>query len=214
MISTVPASPARRGPASNSAGDGQELDRRGQDRRRAGSYSTPMSDDPQIRPCPIPGVDDEQATGHGRSRADRALCARGRYSVDERSQALRLLLEAQRNQARVQAPELLAEVDPDRVLLLWFTIGAIEMVSRAGKRPGDPVGDTLFREAVQLIFDDEDRAARSAASRPARPERTTVERFEQAGRDSVQDCLTGPADLTHYLNALRADSRSRRRIDA
>jgi len=173
-----------------------------------------MSDDSRISVCPVPGLNDEQAPGHGRSRSDRALCARGRFSVDERSQALRLLLEAQRNQARVQAPELLAEVDPDRVLLLWFAIGAIETISRAGKRPGDPVGDTLFREAVQLVFNDEDRNERCATSRPVRPERATVERFEQAGRASVQDCLVGPADLTHYLNALRADSRSRRRIDA
>ena len=134
--------------------------------------------------------------------------------MDERAEALRLLLEAQRNQARVQAPELLAEVDPDRVLLLWFAIGAIEVISRAGKRPGDPVGDTLFREAVQLIFDDEQRRGRHVVWRPASPERATVERFEQAGRDAVRECLVGPTDLAHYLDALRADSRSRRRIDA
>jgi hypothetical protein len=173
-----------------------------------------MSDDPQISPCPSAGIDDEQLPGHRRSRSERALCARGRFSVDERSEALRLLLEAQRNLARVQAPELLAEVDPDRVLLLWFAIGAIDVICRAVDKPGESAADRLFREAVQLIFDDEDRRGRQEASRPARPEQLTFERFEQAGRDAVRDCLAGPADLAHYLDALRADSRSRRRIDA
>lgn len=206
-----PASPVR---SRNPAGNGQDLDGRGQEPAPAASYSAAMSNESQISPSPAESVDDEQVPGHRRSRSYRALCARGRSSVDERTEALHLLLEAQRTHARVQAPELLAEVDPDRVLLLWFAIGAIEVISRAGKRPGDPVGDTLFREAVQLIFDDEDRAGRCDVSRPARPDRATVERFEQAGRDAVQDCLAGPADLAHYLDALRADSRSRRRIDA
>ncbi len=173
-----------------------------------------MSDDAQINTGPQADTHDEPEPGHGHSRSDRALCARGRSGADERSEALRLLLEAQRNQARVQAPELLAEVDPDRVLLLWFAIGAIDVISRTADGPADSVGDTLFREAVQLIFDDEDRRGRHAVSRPARPEQATVERFEQAGRRAVQDCLAGPADLAHYVDALRADSRSRRRIDA
>jgi hypothetical protein len=173
-----------------------------------------MSDDSQTGPGQQADTLEGQGPGHGHSRPDRALCARGRSSVDESSQALRLLLDAQRDLARVQAPELLAEVDPDRVLLLWFAIGAIGVICRAVDKPSESAADRLFREAVQLIFDDEDRRGRHAVSRPARPEQATVERFEQAGRDAVRDYLAGPADLAHYLDALRADSRSRRRIDA
>lgn len=116
--------------------------------------------------------------------------------------ALIQLLESERDQAHAEEPALADRVDPGRVWLLWFAIGATDEICRLVER--DPVGDGnhMFRQVVGVIFG---RRVQSDVD-PVLANRCLIELFESAGAEAVRACMRGETRLGYYLDALRTGS--------
>lgn len=120
-------------------------------------------------------------------------------SPDPALEALIELLESERKQALNDRPELVAQVDPGQLWLLWFAIGAtLEICSLLGRDAGGD-GSALFRQIADRFFP---KGVRSACC-PNAADRRLVELFESAGAAAVTACMRGDARLGYYLAGLR-----------
>jgi hypothetical protein len=140
--------------------------------------------------------------------ADR--CLRTREFPDPSAEALVTLLEAERSTARNRMPQLVADFDPDQVLLLWFAIGATNAICAVVDRPTDSGRDEILQHAIGVIFKISDMTSEAMAGGPWSHRSSALELFEDAGRRAVHACLTGDAGLSYYLDALSKYARSNR----
>lgn len=123
-------------------------------------------------------------------------------SADPAIAALTQLLESERDLALKQDPALVERVDPGRVWLLWFAIGATNEICALVRRDVNSEGNEIFRQVVGLVFGD---GVRSAAN-PVLSNKHLIDLFETSGADAVRACMNGDAWLGYYLEALRAGS--------
>lgn len=114
------------------------------------------------------------------------------------------LIGAELERALTSEPELLAEVDPGRVLLLWYAVGATAAVCQMTGRTSDVESDAVFRTVVARIFDGRD--ARADLD-PTRADHRLIDLFESAGAEAVAACMRGDTKLGYYVEALRVSRR-------
>jgi len=110
------------------------------------------------------------------------------------------LIGAELERALVSEPQLLAELDPGRVLLLWYAVGATAAVCQMTDRTSDAESDAIFRTVVARIFDG--RGARADLD-PTRADHRLIELFESAGAEAVAARMRGETKLGYYVEALR-----------
>jgi len=120
-------------------------------------------------------------------------------SSDPAIAALLQLLESERDQAMAEDPALVDRVDPGRVWLLWFAIGATDEICKLVQRDVNGEGNEMFRQVVNLIFGN---GARSAAN-PVMADKRLIDLFESSGTEAVRACMRGDSWLGYYLHALR-----------
>lgn len=136
--------------------------------------------------------DDQQAAPSGRSRDD----------PDPATEALIELLESERTQALDQRPDLVSKVDPGRLWLLWFAIGATLEVCTLLGRAVDDEGSALFRQVADRVFNE----GIQSACDPIKADRRLIDLFESAGAAAVAACMRGDERLGYYLAGLRVSS--------
>jgi len=121
--------------------------------------------------------------------------------------ALVQLLASEREEAQLEEPALVERVDPSRLWLLWFAIGATVEVCNLVRREDDDERNEIFRHVIRVIFDG--GGGRTDAPRAVAPEsadRSLIGLFESAGAEAVRSCMRGEPRLGYYLEALRASS--------
>lgn len=116
--------------------------------------------------------------------------------------ALTQLLESERDLALADEPALVERVDPGRVWLLWFAIGATDEICKLVQRDVNGEGNEIFRQVVSLVFGG---GARSAGN-PGVADKRLIDLFESSGVEAVRACMRGDSWLGYYLDALRAGS--------
>jgi|GEM_PF-1747367 len=119
--------------------------------------------------------------------------------------ALIQLLASERDEARLAEPFLVARIDPSRLWLLWFAIGATVEVCTIVQRDSDQERNEIFRHVIRAIFDGGD--GRTSAPRRVAPEaadRSLIGLFESAGTEAVRSCMRGETRLGYYVEALRS----------
>lgn len=116
------------------------------------------------------------------------------------TEALTRLLQSELSEAQATAPELVAQCDPGRVWLLWFSIGATEEICRYTHQRADDERDQMFRHAVATVLGDGVRSPTSPSKAPP----ALIELFETAGVEAVRACMRGDTKLGFYLEALKA----------
>jgi hypothetical protein len=117
--------------------------------------------------------------------------------------ALTELIQSESARADLEEPELVSIIDPGRVWLLWFAIGATEAVCRIVEREADAERNRVFRHVVDAVFGG--GRVRSAVD-PVNADRSLIEIFESAGAEAVQACMRGDKRLGYYIGALRVAS--------
>lgn len=117
--------------------------------------------------------------------------------------ALTELLNSELALAVVEEPALLDRVDPGRVWLLWFAIGATEEVCDVVQRETERERNLVFRQVVGAIFDE---GVKSKLN-PVQADRRLIEIFESAGAEAVRACMRGDRRLGYYLEALRVGAQ-------
>lgn len=125
-------------------------------------------------------------------------------STDPAIAGLSELIGAELEQALTSEPDLLEEVDPGRVLLLWYAVGATAAVCRMTGRTSDVESDAVFRTIVARIFDGRDVRADLD---PTCAGHDLIDLFESAGAEAVAACMRGDARLGYYVEALRVSRR-------
>lgn len=123
-------------------------------------------------------------------------------SSDPAIAALTQLLESERDLALKEDPALVERVDPGRVWLLWFAIGATNEICTLVRRDVNSDGNEIFRQVVSLVFGG---GIRSAVN-PVMANKRLIDLFESSGAEAVQACMNGDSWLGYYLEALRAGS--------
>ena len=127
-------------------------------------------------------------------------------SSDPAIVALTQLLESERDLALADEPALVERVDPGRVWLLWFAIGATDEICKLVRRDVNGEGNEIFRQVVSLVFGG---GLRSPVN-PVMADKHLVDLFESSGAEAVRACMRGDSWLGYYLSALRSgacDSR-------
>ena len=132
--------------------------------------------------------------------------ARRNGSGDSAVAGLSELIGAELEQALASEPHLLDAVDPGRVLLLWYAVGATAAVCRMTDRNSDAESDAIFRTVVARIFDG--RGARADLD-PTRADHHLIELFESAGAEAVAARMRGDTRLGYYVEALRSSAPGR-----
>ena len=117
--------------------------------------------------------------------------------------AITELIQSESARADLEEPELVSSIDPGRVWLLWFAIGATEAVCRIVEREADAERNRVFRHVVDAVFGG--GRVRSAVD-PVNADRSLIEIFESAGAEAVQACMRGDKRLGYYIGALRVAS--------
>ena len=117
--------------------------------------------------------------------------------------AITELIQSESARADLEEPELVSIIDPGRVWLLWFAIGATEAVCRIVEREADAERNRVFRHVVDAVFGG--GRVRSAVD-PVNADRSLIEIFESAGAEAVQACMRGDKRLGYYIGALRVAS--------
>jgi hypothetical protein len=117
--------------------------------------------------------------------------------------AITELIQAESARADLEEPELVTSIDPGRVWLLWFAIGATEAVCRIVEREADAERNRVFRHVVDAVFGS--GRVRSTVD-PVHADRSLIEIFESAGSEAVQACMRGDKRLGYYIGALRVAS--------
>jgi hypothetical protein len=130
--------------------------------------------------------------------------ARHDGSSDPAVAGLAELIGAELEQAQTSEPELLAAVDPGRVWLLWYSVGATVAVCQLTGCTTDVQRDGVFRAVVTRIFDG--RGIRSDVD-PVQADQSLIELFESAGAEAVAACMRGDRKLGYYVEALRVGQR-------
>ena len=114
--------------------------------------------------------------------------------------ALTQLLESERDLALADDPALVERVDPGRVWLRWFAIGATDEICKLVQRDVNGEGNEIFRQVVSLVFGGEARAA----GNPIVTDKRLIDLFESSGAEAVRACMRGDSWLGFYLAALRS----------
>lgn len=140
----------------------------------------------------------------GRPRRGHFSSARRNGPGDPAIAGLSEMIGAELEQALASEPHLLDAVDPGRVLLLWYAVGATAAVCQMTGRTSDAESDAIFRTVVTRIFDGRDVRADLD---PARADQGLIELFESAGAEAVAACMRGDNKLGYYLEALRVGRR-------
>lgn len=140
----------------------------------------------------------------GRRPRGHLSSARRNGSSDPAIAGLAELIGAELEQALTAEPNLLEEVDPGRVLLLWYAVGATAAVCQMTGRTDDAESDAIFRTVVSRIFDG--RGVRADLD-PTRADHSLIDLFESAGAEAVAACMRGDTKLGYYLEALRVGHR-------
>ena len=123
-------------------------------------------------------------------------------STDPAIAALTQLLESERDLALKEDATLVERVDPGRVWLLWFAIGATSEICTLVRRDVNSEGNEIFRQVVSLVFGG---GIRSAVN-PVMSDKSLIDLFESSGAEAVRACMRGDSRLGYYLEALRAGS--------
>ena len=121
-------------------------------------------------------------------------------SSDPAIAALTQLLESERDLALADEPALVERVDPGRVWLLWFAIGATDEICKVVQRDVNSEGNEIFRQVVSLVFGG---GARSVGN-PVVADKRLIDLFEASGAEAVRACMRGDSWLGFYLAALRS----------
>jgi hypothetical protein len=116
--------------------------------------------------------------------------------------ALLALLESERKQALEQRPDLVSTVDPGRVWLLWFAIGATLEVCALLGLAADGEGNELFRQVADRVF----AGGIQSGCDPILADRRLIDLFESAGASAVAACMRGDQRLDYYLAGLRVSA--------
>ena len=85
-----------------------------------------------------------------------------------------------------EEPALVERVDPGRVWLLWFAIGATDEICKVVQRDVNSEGNEIFRQVVSLVFGG---GARSAGN-PVVADKRLIDLFEAVrsrGRTGVHE---------------------------
>jgi hypothetical protein len=125
---------------------------------------------------------------------------RGQAGDPPATEALTRLLQAELAEAQSTAPALVAQCDPGRVWLLWFSIGATEEICRVTHQRADDERDQMFRHAVATVLGDGVKSPTSPSKAPME----LIALFETAGIEAVRACMRGDEKLGFYLEALKA----------
>jgi hypothetical protein len=121
---------------------------------------------------------------------------------DPAAEALIELLDSEHMQALDQRPDLVSKVDPGRLWLLWFAIGAtIEVCTRLG-REVDREGNQLFRQVAGRVF----IGGIQSGCDPILADSRLIDLFESAGAAAVAACMRGDERLGYYLAGLRVSA--------
>ena len=123
-------------------------------------------------------------------------------SNDPAIAALTQLLESERDLALADEPTLVERVDPGRVWLLWFAIGATDEICKLVQRDVNGDGNEIFRQVVSLVFGGGVRASVN----PVMADKRLIDLFESSGAEAVRACMRGDSWLGYYLAALRSSS--------
>lgn len=121
---------------------------------------------------------------------------------DPAVEALIELLDSEHKQALEQRPDLVATVDPGRLWLLWFAIGATLEVCTLLGREVDGGGNDLFRQVAARFFSG---GIRSSCD-PITADSRLIELFESAGAAAVAACMRGDERLGYYVAGLRVSA--------
>jgi hypothetical protein len=121
---------------------------------------------------------------------------------DPAFEALIQLIEAERNRASGDRPDLVCKNDPGQLWLLWFAIGATLEVCQLLGRAADGARNELFKRVADRIFPSGIRAAGD----PNLADPRLVDLFESAGAAAVQACVRGDERLGYYLAGLRVSA--------
>jgi hypothetical protein len=119
-------------------------------------------------------------------------------------EALTELIQAECARVASEEPELTGQVDPGRVWLLWFAIGATDAACELVGCKLDHQRNAVFRNVVGVIFDAQ--AMRSCPN-PVETDKRLIGLFESAGAEAVAACMRGDRKLGYYLEALRVSAR-------
>jgi len=121
---------------------------------------------------------------------------------DPATEALIELLESERREALDQRPDLVSKVDPGRLWLLWFAVGATLEVCTLLGRESDGEGSQLFRHVADRIF----KEGIQSTCDPIKADSRLIDLFESAGAAAVAACMRGDERLGYYLAGLRVSS--------
>jgi hypothetical protein len=114
------------------------------------------------------------------------------------------LINAECERVNLEEPELSEQVDPGRVWLLWFAIGATDAACDLVGCRLDAYRNHVFRQVVSAMFNG--HAVRSG-SNPVESDKRLIGLFESAGSEAVAACMRGDRKLGYYLEALRVSTR-------